>query len=259
MPNTRVPEPADGRGSVPEPDRAPRRPGARTGRCAAWLTVLAASAAWFAALVLPGAPARSGPNCTSGDCVTYPYTDAAAFVPNDFLWMVPAFLLGPLLVVLLICLLHGVTGARRPPARTAVALATASASVLCVDYYVQFTTVQASLVRGETGGGLSLLSQYNPHGVFIALEDVGYLSMLVAFVFAARALDGRPGPARILRQVLAVTGTIGAVAFVLLIALLGRDLEYWFEITGLCLVWAACLPVGALAAAVLRSPLPPSP
>ena len=49
--------------------------------------------------------------------------------------------------------------------------------MLMVDYYVQFTTVQTSLVKGELDGGLSVLSQYNPHGVFVALEDVGYFTM----------------------------------------------------------------------------------
>jgi hypothetical protein len=29
---------------------------------------------------------HSGPNCLS-DCITYPYTDVAAFVPGDYLWM----------------------------------------------------------------------------------------------------------------------------------------------------------------------------
>jgi hypothetical protein len=96
--------------------------------------------------------------------------------------MVPAFLLGPLLVVVLAALLHDVPEPRRLSAWLARTSAVIAAAILTVDYYVQFTTVQASLVRGEVDSGLSLLSQYNPHGLFIAMEDVGYAAMLVAFL-----------------------------------------------------------------------------
>ncbi|MDQ1295975.1 MAG: hypothetical protein QG608_3862, partial [Actinomycetota bacterium] len=83
---------------------APQRPGvARAGWWAGVLTTLTTATAWILVMVVPGAPPRSGVNCTSGPgaCLTYPYTDAAAYVPDDFLWMIPAFLMGPLLVVLL--------------------------------------------------------------------------------------------------------------------------------------------------------------
>jgi hypothetical protein len=40
-----------------------------------------------------------------------------------------------------------------------------------------------SLLKGEVGN-LSLLSQYNPHGLFIALEDTSYLIMAVALLLA---------------------------------------------------------------------------
>jgi hypothetical protein len=40
--------------------------------------------------------------------------------------------------------------------------------------------------------------------------------------------------------------------FVGLVAVLGRDLEYWFEIAGLSLSWITLIPAGVLAAALLR-------
>lgn len=240
---------------------ASAEPVPRAGRAESWLgwwaailTTGAAVGAWVTVLVVPGAPPRSGPNCTAtdGSCLTYPYTQASAFVPNDFVWMVPAFLLGPLLVVVLAGLLHDVPAPRRLPARIAQTSAVVAAAILTVDYYVQFTTVQASLVRGEVDAGLSLLSQYNPHGLFVAMEDLGYATMLVAFLFSARAIDGDSRPARALRWVLGVSGTLGVVMFVALVAVLGRDLEYWFEITGLALSWITLIPAGVLAAVILR-------
>jgi hypothetical protein len=95
----------------------PRRTtAARLSRWAGAFTTLTPAAAWILVMVVPGAPPRSGANCTGGPnlCLTYPYTDAAAFVPGDFPWMIPAFLLGLLLIVLLTGLLRA-TGAPRLP------------------------------------------------------------------------------------------------------------------------------------------------
>jgi MFS family permease len=204
---------------------------------------------------VPGSPPRSGPNCTGGpgSCLTYPYTGPAAYLPDDFVWLIPAFLLGPLLVMLLASLLHDVPGPRRPFARIALALATASAALLMVDYYVQFTTVQTSYVRGETSDGLSLLTQYNPHGIFIALEDLGYATMLTALAVAAPALARATRPERVLRRVLGAAGTLGALLLPILLAILGHDLEYTYEVLAIVIAWTTLIVAGILAAIVLRA------
>jgi hypothetical protein len=237
------------------PPASQRPDAARAGWWAGVLTSVASAAAWILVMVVPGAPPRSGANCTGGPgtCLTYPYTDAAAYVPDDFLWMIPAFLLGPLLVVLLNSLLHDALGSHRPSARIALRLASAAAVVLMADYYVQFTTVQASLVRGETGGGLSLLSQYNPHGVFIALEDLGYATMLTALAAASLALPRTTRPERVLRRLLATTGTGGALLFPVLLAVLGRDLDYTYEVLAICVAWFTLLVAGLLAATIFSA------
>ena len=48
-------------------------------------------------------PARSGPFCTS-TCVAYPYVDVARFIPGDYPWLVPGFLLALIFVVLMACI-----------------------------------------------------------------------------------------------------------------------------------------------------------
>jgi len=40
-------------------------------------------------------PPRSGPFCAMASCVTYPYTDVAAFFSRDYLWMFPGILVAP--------------------------------------------------------------------------------------------------------------------------------------------------------------------
>ena len=51
-------------------------------------------------------------------------------------------------------------------------------------YFVQFSMVPVSLMNGQSEG-IALLTQYNPYGVFIVLEELGYLLMSLSFVFLA--------------------------------------------------------------------------
>ena len=61
------------------------------------LTFVTTSVSFVVAILTPP---RGGPFCTAG-CVEYPYTDVAAYIPRDFLWMYPALLPAPLFVILL--------------------------------------------------------------------------------------------------------------------------------------------------------------
>jgi hypothetical protein len=47
-----------------------------------------------------------------------------------------------------------------------------AAGVLLSIYFVQFSVVPVSLMNGQTEG-IALLTQYNPYGVFIVLEELG--------------------------------------------------------------------------------------
>jgi len=49
-----------------------------------------------------------------------------------------------------------------------------------------------SLMNSETEG-LAALIQYNPHGVFLALEELGYMIMSLPFLFMALGLPTEIG------------------------------------------------------------------
>jgi hypothetical protein len=108
-------------------------------------------------------------------------------------------------------------------------LATASFVVIAIGYFIQLHTVQPSLVRGEADG-LAILSQYNPHGVFIALEELGFLVAGLSFLFLALAL-GSSRLERATRWVLFVASALVVVSFVGMSAAFGLNLEYRFEVT----------------------------
>jgi cytochrome bd-type quinol oxidase subunit 2 len=211
-----------------------------------WTSILTAGAAAAAlGIAITTAPARSGPFCMVESCITYPYTDAAAFVPNDYLWMYPAFLMGPLFVILVVCLHHYASVDKKVFSQIALSLAVISATALATNYFIQLTVVQPSLLKGEVEG-LSLFSQYNPHGVFIALEDVGYLTMGVAFLFAATVFGRRERLERVIRALFIASGVLAVGSLFLLALLYGSDLEYRYEVVVLLIDWITLIVSGAL-------------
>lgn len=215
----------------------------RLGFWSALLLALAAAAALGIAVTT--APPRSGPFCIVDPCVVYPYTDAAAFVPIDYLWMYPALLMGPLLVVLVGCL-HAFTPTDKQLfSLVALVFAGIAAATLAINYFIQLTVMQPSLLKGEVEG-LAPFSQYNPRGVFIALEDIGYLMMSVTFLFAAAALERIDRLVRMIRALFVSSGGMGISALIILALWYGSELEYHYEVVSILINWIALIIAGAL-------------
>lgn len=54
-------------------------------------------------------------------------------------------------------------------------------TIITLNYFLQLTVVSQGISSGETAG-LSLLAMVNPHGVFFALESLGYLIQELVFL-----------------------------------------------------------------------------
>lgn len=145
-----------------------------------WSAIMTAVFAAAFILIGIGTPARTIP---------YPYTDVVSFVPADYIWQYPAFLLAPTLVVLIACIHASTKDSHKVFSQIALSFAIIYAVVIMTNYFLQLTTVETSLLNGETAG-LSLIIQYNPHGVFIALEDLAYLTLSGSLLFAAALFAG---------------------------------------------------------------------
>ncbi len=208
-------------------------------------SILTAFVAAISLVIGVTTPPRSGPFCTLENCITYPYTDAAQFVPRDYLWMYPALLMVLLFVVLIVCLHRYTHPDKQVFSSIALSLAIVSAAILILDYFVQLTVMQPSFIKGEVEG-LSLFSQYNPHGIFIALEDIGYLLMGVSFLFMAPVFIGQPGLGKVIRLLLITSGIVTIGALVLLTILYGSNLEYRYEVASLTINWLTLIIGGVL-------------
>ncbi len=240
----RRPPAASGARRLPAGGRA----GAKLGM---WSALATAGLAVTSAVVGVTTPPRSGPMCQVSACVTAPYTDVAAFVPRDYLWLYPALALQVAFLLLVAVLAGGATRDRPVPAVAALAFAVLGAGLLVADYGLQLVVVQPSLLAGESQG-LTLLSQYNPHGLFIGLENLGYAAVAVAFVFLGALLGGFDRLLDVARWVFVAGGVGTWVALVGLAAGYRADLEYRFELAGISLSWLVLASAGALLAVAFR-------
>lgn len=225
----------------------------RTGladRIGFWAAILTAALAAVSFGVAVTTPPRSGPFAAPGSAIPYPYTTAAQFVPRDFLWMYPALLMMLAFLVLAACVRERGAGGRKVFATIGSSLAVASVTIIAIDYFIQLRTVQPALLRGEWDG-LAILSQYNPHGVFIALEELGFLAMGLSFAFLALVL-GSSRLERVTRWVYLASSALIVAAFVGMSWYFGFGLEYRFEVTAISLGWLTLMISGILLAFVFR-------
>ncbi|WP_194092439.1 hypothetical protein [Ornithinimicrobium flavum] len=187
------------------------------------------------------------------DRVPYPFTDPviARQWPGDYLWMYPAMVLLVVLVALVAALTEVAPPERRVHGRLAFALTTLAAGVLLVDYYLQVTVLPLSLEKGQLDGW-SMLTQYNPNGVFLALEELGYLLLSLALLCLVPVLAGASRVERALRVLLlASTGAV-VLALVAVSLRLGTDRGDTFEIAIISIVWVTLLVASPLLAVLFR-------
>jgi NADH:ubiquinone oxidoreductase subunit 6 (subunit J) len=225
-------------------------------RLSLWTAILTAIMAAVSLGMAITTPPRSGPFCQA-DCVDYPYADAAAYVPKDYLWMYPAIALTLLIIVLVQCIHYQIEPDRRVLSGIGVTLSAVGAGTLIIDYAVQLTFIQPAVLFGESEG-LSPWSQYNPHGVFIALENVGYGLLNLAFLFIGIAMLRMASRlSRAAAFVLAVGGGFTLTLLVFYSAFYRVGLDYRFEVMAIGLTWLVLIVAPALLsiALVRRRPM----
>lgn len=180
-------------------------------------------------------PVRSGPYC-SGPCMAYPFAEAAQFFPRDYLWIGPAALIAPLFMVLMVCVHFCVPVRSKPLSLLAACFAAIAATVLTADYMLQLLVVHSSLIHRELEG-IALLTQYNARGVFIALENAGYLLLAIAFWPASVAVPQSIRPGSWLRWTFGMSFALVMVAFVGLALRFGPEMSLPFELAAILIVW----------------------
>lgn len=227
----------------PEAERVPH--------LAAWVAAVTAALGVLTAVLGVTTPARSGPMCQLDECVTFPYTDVAAHVPRDYLWLYPAIMLVVAFLLLVAILAAATAAPRRAYAAAALSFATLGAALLVADYGLQLFVAQPSLVAGE-GESLTLISQYNPRGIFIALENLGYAALAVCYVCVGLTLTGPGRLVAAVRWVFVGGGALTWAAMVGLAIAYGADLTYRFELAAISVHWLVAVSTGLMLAIHFR-------
>jgi len=134
---------------------------------------------------------------------------------------------------------------------TALIFASLSALILVTDYFIQVSVIQPSLINGESDG-ISILTQYNPHGLFIALEELGYIFMSISFLFIAFAFAKTSKSEKAVRWVF-ITGFVLTIISLILVSIVHRiEREYRFEVIVITINWFVLIISGLLTAKVFK-------
>lgn len=196
-------------------------------------------------------PPLSGPNCVAETCYEYPYTDIASRFPRDYWWMYPAIVLALVYVALMVCIHQYADEGRKLFSQIGLSFAIIAAGTLVVTYFVQVSVIPPSLDAGETEG-IALLTQFNPHGLFIALEEIAYLMMAASFLFVAPVFWGENRAERALRWLFILGFALAIVALVGMTMAYGSEREYRLEIAVISIDWIVLIAAGLLLSSVFR-------
>lgn len=203
----------------------------------------------FAMMAVP----ISGANCPA-DCITYPYLDTLSQFPKDYLWMYPAIIL-ILIYVVLMTAIHAYAGrGKKIFSQIGLCFAVITAAILLIDYFVQFSVIPVSLANGETEG-IALLTQYNPHGIFIALEELGYLIMAISFLFIAPVFANRGRIETAVQWIFIISFVLVSLSLAVISFSYGLERLDRFEVFVISIDWLALIVNGILLSIIFRRQL----
>ncbi len=191
---------------------------------------------------------KSGPFCT-GNCIEYPYLDSLKFFPGDYYWMYLAILQLVIWLVFMISLHFISLTEKKIFSFISISFALISSIILLADYFIQFSVVPASLMKGETDG-IALITQYNDHGLFIAMEELGYIMMSISFLFMAFVFTRNNLLERSLRCIFITPFILTVISLIYFSIKFGVDRSYRFEIAVISINWLAMI-AGSILAGVL--------
>lgn len=188
---------------------------------------------------------KSGTFCQESTCVKYPYTDILTYFPNDYYWMIVAIFFLLTYIILMTCINQLVSNERKIFSQIGYTFAILSSFILLLDYFIQLSVIQPSLLNNETNG-ISILTQYNPHGLFISFEVFGYLLMGVSFLFYGFTFDSHKRLEQVIKWILIVSSILVFIFYIILNLIYGTNIEYIYEIVSITICWFTLIIIGVL-------------
>ena len=179
------------------------------------------------------------------------YLDSLSQYPVDYRWMYLAIIQVVVYLVFMVAIHAAAPGSKKFYSLAGLVFAGMAGLILLGDYFVQVSVVPLSLMKGETEG-IALLTQYNPNGLFIVLEELGYLLMGLSFVFFAPVFGGKTRLETAVRWIFIAGFLLGLAALALVSFRYGLERQDRFEIMVISIDGLVLLVNGILVGLVFR-------
>lgn len=213
------------------------------------LTILTIITWVFGMFAVPPA----GPYCP-GDCMSYPYNDILSYYPRDYYWMYLAIFQLFTFLMFIVSNHYVAAHERKIFSSLSTAFALISTIVLLISYYVQFSVVPVSMMHGEKEG-IALITQYNGHGIFIAMEELGYITMSISLLFLGLSFTSKNRLEKSIRLIPFLSFLLTILSFILYSLKYGIDRSYRFEVATIALNWLTTIIIGILVSIFIRKRL----
>jgi hypothetical protein len=195
-------------------------------------------------------PPIAGANCV-GSCIDYPYLDITSRFPRDYYWMYPAILLTLIYLVLMVCIHHYAAEGKKVFSQIAFSMALMATLTLVMNYFIQVSVIQPSLEHGETEG-IALLTQYNSHGLFIVLEELGYILMNLSFLCIVPVFANATRVERSIRWIGVISFVLAVIGFAAVSMDRGINRQDRFEVIIISIDWLSLIILGVLISRVFK-------
>lgn len=192
----------------------------------------------------------SGANCME-NCIEYPYLNTIGQFPKDFQWMIPAILMMLVYLVFMVSIQSYASPEKKIFGQISLAFAVITTMLLVADYFIQFSVVPVSLMNGELEG-IPLIIQYNSHGPFIVVEELGYILMSLSFIFSAFVFEPKSRLEAWVRWIFIAGFLLSMLALGIVSAQLGLERQDRFEVIVISITWLVLIVNGILAGILFR-------
>ena len=198
-------------------------------------------------------PPLSGPFCT-GSCLEYPFSEIASRFPRDYYWMYPAIILSFSYLIMMITIYQTAPENKKLFGMLGVTFAIMASLILITDYFIQVSVIQPSILSGETEG-IALLTQFNPHGIFIVLEEIGFTLMIISFFVLFPIFNGTTTLEKTIKWVAIIAFALAVVSFLLVSIVHGIHREYRYEVVIISITWLELIFISFLIARYFKTKL----
>ena len=195
-----------------------------------------------------------GITATPGGRVLYPYLDTLKLFPRDYFWMVSAMVFILAYAVMMVSIHSTVPEENKIFSQIGIVFTIFSAVILLADYYIQLSVVPVSLMNNEITG-ITLITQYNPHGIFIVLEELGYIMMSLSFLFMAFVFHQKGRLGTSIKWIFISAFILTILAFGIISFLNGIERKDYFEVAIISITWLTLIVNGILVGIFFRKQL----